>query len=93
MNCSKIGNNTSVSVYISPTGRNMAVLLFKYGAAGTDPYPTIAISEGRSVSITVPVVSDVILERYEWRSVPGTVSVDHHIGRVMYPVANERTSE
>jgi hypothetical protein len=92
-NCTTIGNDTSVSVYISPTGRKKAVLLFKYAPAGTDPYPTIAVSEGRSVSITVPVVSEVILERYEWRSVSGTVSVDYHIGHVMFPVADVSAPE
>jgi hypothetical protein len=91
--CTTIGNDTSVSVYISPTGRKKAVLLFKYDPAGVVPYPSITVSDMRHVIITVPIVSEVILERHEWRSVSGTVSVDYHIGRVIYPVADVSAPE
>jgi hypothetical protein len=91
--CSTIAKTGFVSVYISRAHGTKPILLFKYDPAGVVPYPSIAVSDMRHVTITVPVVSEVFLERYEWRSVSGTVSVDYHIGRVIYPVADVSAPE
>jgi hypothetical protein len=87
--CSTLGEDASVSIYASLVGQKRAALLFKYGPAGIDPYPSIAVTDQGNVSISVSVVSDVILQRFEWRS----VSVDYHIGRVISPVVKGKTSE
>jgi len=91
--CSTIAKTGFVSVYISRAHRNKPILLFKYDPAGVVPYPSITVSDMRHVTITIPIVSEVILERYEWRSVSGTVSVDYHIEHVMFPVADVSAPE
>jgi hypothetical protein len=91
--CSTIAKTGFVSVDISLAHRNKPILLFKYDPAGVVPYPSITVSDMRHVTITVPVVSEVILERYEWRSVSGTVSADYRIGRVIFPIADVNAPE
>jgi hypothetical protein len=87
--CSTIGEDASVSVYISLAGRKKEVLLFKYGPAGINPYPSIAVSDPGNVSISIPVVSDLILQRHKWLN----VSIDYRIGQVMHPTLSGKVPE
>jgi hypothetical protein len=87
--CSTLGEDAAVKVYISFTGRKRAVLLFKYGPSGVNPYPSIAVPERDRVSISVPEVSDVFLERHKWLG----ISVDYHIGHAMQPDVHGTVTE
>jgi hypothetical protein len=91
--CSTLGEDASVSVYVSLASKNKAVLLFKYDPAGLKPYPSIAVPKERRVSISVPVISEVFLQRHDWHSPRGSVSVDYHIGRIIYPSTSEPAPE
>lgn len=62
---------------------------FKYGPASDTILPSITASDGGSISISIPVIADVYLQRHEWRKAP----VDYHIGHVIYPDPKEKTSE
>jgi hypothetical protein len=87
--CLTLGEDASVSVFVSLVGQKRAALLFKYGPAGINPYPSIAVTAQGNVSISIPVVSDVILQRFEWRN----VSVNYQIGHVISPVVKGKASE
>jgi hypothetical protein len=82
--CSTFAKDGFVSVYISLAHRNKPILLFKYDPAGVAPYPSITLSDTRHVTIAVPVVSEIMLQRHKWQE----VSIDYDIGRVMYPDPN-----
>jgi hypothetical protein len=82
--CSTIAKTGFVSVYISRAQRNNPILLFKYDPAGVVPYPSITVSDMRYVTIAVPVVSEIILQRHKWQE----VSIDYDIGNVIFPDPN-----
>jgi hypothetical protein len=58
--------------------------LFKYDPAGAVPYPSITVSDKGHVTIAVPVVSEIILQRKKWQE----VWIDYDIGNVMFPGPN-----
>jgi hypothetical protein len=73
-----------VSVYVSAAGGRKQALLFKYGPALHDPIPSIVVSGEGNITISIPIVTDVHVQRHRWRK----VSVDYDIGRVMHPDVN-----
>jgi hypothetical protein len=80
-NCSTLGEDASISVFVSKSGRTEKVLLFKYGPAGVNPLPIITVAAEHTIKISIPRVSDIMFRRDSWDG----VSVGYNIGVVDYP--------
>jgi hypothetical protein len=80
--CSTLGEDTSISVSVSKAGETKKTLLFKYGPAGLDPIPEIAVIDQQTIQISVQKISDLIFRRESWKG----LSVEYNIGAIDYPV-------
>lgn len=87
--CSTIVEDASVSVYVSVTGERGRALLFKYGPASDTILPSITVSDRGHISISIPVIADVYLQRHRWCK----ASIDYDIGRVIYPDVKSKAPE
>jgi len=85
--CSTLGEDAAVSVFIAKTGEKRKTLLFKYGPASyMSLLPTISLPTPDVLLIAVPEVSDVIFQMEKWRN----LSIDYDIGLISYPLGNEK---
>jgi hypothetical protein len=79
--CSTLGEDASISVFVSKVGRAEKVLLFKYGPAVVNQMPIITSIDSNTVRISITRISDIIFRRKNWEG----LSVDYDIGVVDYP--------
>jgi hypothetical protein len=60
--------------------------LFKYGPESDDlPLPEIDVSDQHTITITVPIVSDVFVQLSRWNNRP----IRYGIGHIDYPSPND----
>jgi hypothetical protein len=79
--CSTLGEDASISVFVSKAGDNTKALLFKYGPAVDDLLPSLVVHNESNLSISIPIVSDVRFQEHRWRN----MSIDYNIGHIDYP--------
>jgi hypothetical protein len=84
--CSTLGEDAAVSVYGLNEAGGGRTLLFKYGPASDDlPLPEIDVSDQHTITITVPIVSDVFVQLGRWDNRP----IRYNIGHIDYPSPND----
>src|SRR5262249_46933242 len=81
--CSTIAKDAAVRVFISNTGERKENLLFRYDP--THYLPTVRFSDPHTLLISVDEVGSISFRRYKWEN----LSIDYHIGSIIYPNQHE----
>lgn len=89
IDCSTLGEDSSVLVKFSRLGTTENSVLFKYDPANDNPLPTITQSDDSSILISVPVVSSIFIQKNEWED----FCIRYNIGTVRYPGVTIKTTE
>jgi hypothetical protein len=84
--CSTLGEDASISVFASRSGQIRKTLMFKYGPAGVNPMPAITSIDPHTVQISVPRISDLIMQRSNLEG----LSINYNIGIKDYPGTTQR---
>jgi hypothetical protein len=79
--CSTLGEDASVSVFVSKGGDRTKTLLFKYGPAVDNILPSIAVNKESNFLISIPRVSDVRFQEHRWQN----MSIQYNIAHIDYP--------
>lgn len=86
-NCDTLAKDEAVSVYVVETREgnrdtNRRALVFRYDPGGIQNQPPkITASGNHKVTISVPEVSSIAVQRRNWRD----VAIDYHIAKNMNP--------
>jgi hypothetical protein len=86
--CSTLGEDASISVFVSKAGGNTKTLIFKYGPAVDGLLPSIVMHNEGNLSISIPIVSDVVFQEHKWQN----ISIAYNIGHIDYQDVKKMTN-
>jgi len=90
--CDTIAKDENIRVYVRKVDskgagllsrwRNRRALLFRYDPGSYDnPLPSVTRPSQSMISISIPIVGEIIEQRYQWEN----IAINYHIGRVINP--------
>lgn len=79
--CTTLGNDASLTVFVSRSGRKERTAIFKFSPAFADEMPRITAIDGNTLSISIDRVIDIYFRKEEWEG----ISIVYDIRKIDFP--------